>query len=104
VCGGSEGSPAQFAKGIPGGTGSGGGAGFVANARPRTDEELTDEKPRRRSVVPRAGCFAPVGEWRPVNFDAETYKGRNTVERSFSLFKQWRAGVVLYAVLIWFRQ
>ncbi|WP_441869230.1 IS5 family transposase [Pseudarthrobacter sp. TAF60_1] len=55
---------------------------------------------------------------RPVNFDAETYKGRNTVERSFSLFKQWRgvatrydklaltyrAGVVLYAVVIWLRQ
>lgn len=55
---------------------------------------------------------------RPVNFDSETYKGRNTVERSFSLFKQWRgiatrydklaltyrAGVVLYAVVIWLRQ
>ncbi|MBT2597893.1 IS5 family transposase [Arthrobacter sp. ISL-72] len=55
---------------------------------------------------------------RPVNFDSETYKGRNTVERSFSLFKQWRsiatrydkpaltyrAGVVLYAVAIWLRQ
>lgn len=25
-----------------------------------------------------------------MDFDAETYKGRNTVERSFSLFKQWR--------------
>lgn len=55
---------------------------------------------------------------RPVNFDSETYKGRNTVERSFSLFKQWRGvstrydklaltyrtGVVLYAVVIWLRQ
>ena len=55
---------------------------------------------------------------RPVNFDSETYKGRNTVERSFSLFKQWRAiatrydklaltyraGVMLYAVVIWVRQ
>ena len=54
----------------------------------------------------------------PVNFDAETYIGRNTVERSFSLFQQWRgiatrydklaltyrAGVVLYAVVIWLRQ
>ncbi|MEY9776430.1 transposase [Arthrobacter sp. MW3 TE3886] len=55
---------------------------------------------------------------RPVGFDAETYKGRNSVERSFSLFKQWRAvatgydklaltyraGVVLYAAVIWLRQ
>ena len=55
---------------------------------------------------------------RPVNFDSETYKRRNTVERSFSLLKQWRgiatrydklaltyrAGVVLYAVVIWLRQ
>jgi transposase len=53
-----------------------------------------------------------------VDFDSETYKGRNSVERSFSLFKQWRAiatrydklaltyraGVVLYAVVIWLRQ
>lgn len=52
---------------------------------------------------------------RPVNFDSNIYKGRNTVERSFSLFKQWRAiatrydklaltyraGDVLYAVVIW---
>lgn len=49
-----------------------------------------------------------------MNFDAETYKGRNTVERSFILLKQmawyrhrydrlvltYRAGVVLYAVVI----
>ncbi|BCW44874.1 hypothetical protein StoSoilB5_20580 [Arthrobacter sp. StoSoilB5] len=27
---------------------------------------------------------------RPVNFDSETYISRNTVARSFSLFKQWR--------------
>jgi transposase len=33
---------------------------------------------------------------RPVNFDAETYKGRNTVERSFSLFKQWRGIATRY--------
>ncbi|QHK20145.1 transposase [Pseudarthrobacter psychrotolerans] len=53
-----------------------------------------------------------------MNFDAETYKGRNTVERSFIIFKQWRgiairydklaltyrASVVLYAVVIWLRQ
>lgn len=52
-----------------------------------------------------------------MNFDSDAYKGRNTVERSFSLFKQraittrydklaltYRAGVVLYAVVIWLRQ
>lgn len=53
-----------------------------------------------------------------MNFDSETYKGRNTVERSFSLFKQWRgiatrydklaltygAGVDFCAVVIWLRQ
>jgi putative transposase len=33
---------------------------------------------------------------RPVNFDSETYKGRNTVERSFSLFKQWRGIATRY--------
>ncbi|NKX55884.1 IS5 family transposase [Arthrobacter sp. E918] len=55
---------------------------------------------------------------RPVNFDAETYKGRAAVEQSFNLFKQWRgiatrydklaltyrAGIALYACLIWLRQ
>ncbi len=55
---------------------------------------------------------------RPPNFDAESYKGRNVVERSFALFKQWRAiatrydklaityrgGVVLCAITIWLRQ
>jgi transposase len=56
---------------------------------------------------------------RPVNFESETYKGRNTVERSFSssnnlrgiaarydkLALTYRAGVVLlYAVVIWLRQ
>jgi transposase len=55
---------------------------------------------------------------RPVDFDSEAYKGRSVVEQSFSLFKQWRsiatrydklaityrAGVALYASLIWLRQ
>lgn len=58
------------------------------------------------------------GAYPLVNFDAETYKGRNPAERSFSLFKQWRciatrydklaltyrAGVVLYGVVIWLGQ
>jgi transposase len=55
---------------------------------------------------------------RPVDFDTEAYKGRAVVEQSFKLFKQWRgiatrydklaltyrAGVALYACLIWLRQ
>jgi transposase len=52
---------------------------------------------------------------RPPAFDAEDYKQRNTVERSFNVFKQWRGlatrydklaltyrgGVVLRAITIW---
>jgi putative transposase len=55
---------------------------------------------------------------RPPAFDAETYKGRNVVERSFNDHKQWRGlatrydklaavyrgGVVLRAITIWLRQ
>jgi transposase len=55
---------------------------------------------------------------RPVDFDSEAYKGRSVVEQSFSLFEQWRsiatrydklaityrAGVALYASVIWLRQ
>jgi transposase len=52
---------------------------------------------------------------RPTGFDAEIYKGRNVVERSFNRLKNWRgiamrsdktarnyqAGVTLAATLIW---
>jgi transposase len=52
---------------------------------------------------------------RPPNFDAEDYKGRNVVERSFNITKHWRAlatrydklaityrgAVVLRAVTLW---
>ncbi len=52
---------------------------------------------------------------RPPGFDAEAYKDRNVVERSFALVKQWRgvatrydklaityrAGAVLHACLTW---
>ena len=55
---------------------------------------------------------------RPVTFDAEIYKTRNTVERSFNLFKQWRGlatrydklaltyrgGGVLRAITLWLKQ
>jgi transposase len=55
---------------------------------------------------------------RPPSFDAETYKHRNVVERSFNDHKHWRGlatrydklaavyrgGVVLRAITIWLRQ
>lgn len=54
---------------------------------------------------------------RPVSYDAEVYKGRNVVERSFNALKNWRAlatrydklgviyrgGAVLAAILTWLR-
>ncbi|GAA1678193.1 hypothetical protein GCM10010977_29780 [Citricoccus zhacaiensis] len=54
---------------------------------------------------------------RPVGYDPEAYKRRNVVERSFNVFKQWRAlatrydklaltyrgGVVLRAITIWLK-
>ena len=55
---------------------------------------------------------------RPPTFDAETYKGRNVIERSFNDHKQWRGlatrydklavvyrgAVVLRAITLWLRQ
>lgn len=54
---------------------------------------------------------------RPPSFNAEDYRGRNVVERSFNVFKQWRGlatrydklaityrgGVVLRAITIWLK-
>lgn len=71
--------------------------------------EPDDQKHHRLGRGSRGG--------RPVGFDAEKYKGRNVVERSFGALKQWRglatrydklrltyrAGVVLSAVCIWLR-
>jgi transposase len=73
---------------------------------PEPDDQLGHRRRRGR----RGG--------RPGNFDTETYKNRNVVERSFNLFKQWRGlatrydklaltyrgGVVLCAITIWLRQ
>ena len=72
--------------------------------------EPDDQIGHRRRRGPRGG--------RPVNFDRDQYKGRNVVERSFNLFKQWRGlatrydklaltyrgGVVLRAITVWLRQ
>jgi putative transposase len=55
---------------------------------------------------------------RPPKFDAQAYKGRNVVERSFNVLKQWRGlatrydklaityrgGVVLGAIICWLRE
>ncbi len=52
---------------------------------------------------------------RPVNFDADRYRGRNVVERGFNRIKNWRGlatrydkhvliyrgGVVLASILLW---
>lgn len=54
---------------------------------------------------------------RPVGFDAQAYRGRNVIERAFNKLKNWRgiatrydkhavnyrAGVVLAAVVLWLR-
>lgn len=54
---------------------------------------------------------------RPPNFDSETYRGRNVIERSYCHLKQWRglatrydkhartyrAAVILNAVITWTR-
>lgn len=72
--------------------------------------EPDDEKSHRRRRGSAGG--------RPVARDAEVYKKRNVVERSFDVFKQWRGlatrydklaltyrgGVVLRAITIWLRQ
>ena len=54
---------------------------------------------------------------RPPGFDAEAYRGRNVIERSFNALKQWRGlatrfdklaityrgGIILAAILQWLR-
>jgi transposase len=69
--------------------------------------EKTDQVRHRRERGSAGG--------RPVNFDAQTYKNRNVVERGFNRIKQWRGlatrydkhavvyrgGVVLAAIMLW---
>ena len=47
-----------------------------------TIPERSDQIERRKAKGSRGG--------RPPDFDAETYRYRNTVERSFNRLKQWR--------------
>lgn len=71
--------------------------------------EPADQQANRKRRGSRGG--------RPPNFDADLYKQRNVVERSFALLKQWRAlatrydkhatiyrgAVVIAAILTWLR-
>ncbi len=71
--------------------------------------EPRDQQAHRRPRGQRGG--------RPVSYDAEAYKGRNVVERSFNALKNWRGlatrydklavlyrgGAVLAAILGWLR-
>ena len=71
--------------------------------------EPADQQGHRRRRGFRGG--------RPPAFDSQDYRGRNVVERSFNLFKQWRGlatrydklaltyrgGAVLRAITIWLK-
>jgi transposase len=71
--------------------------------------EKSDQLTRRQAKGSRGG--------RPPEFDAETYRDRNHVERTFNRLKRWRgiatrydkharnyrAGIVLASILIWLR-
>ncbi len=74
---------------------------------PHTIPEPKDQKANRLRRGSQGG--------RPVGFDWETYKHRNTVERCFNRLKQWRglamrtdkhahnyeAGLLLGAIVMW---
>ena len=53
-----------------------------------TIPEKSDQIARRKAKGSRGG--------RPPSFDAETYKKRNTVERSYVRLKQWRGIATRY--------
>lgn len=69
--------------------------------------ERSDQQRHRKNRGTQGG--------RPVGFDAETYRNRNVVERSYNRFKQWRGlatrydklavvfrgGAILRSILIW---
>ena len=71
--------------------------------------EPADQVRHRRNRGSRGG--------RPVEYDRDDYKGRNTIERAFNRLKNWRGlatrydkhalvyrgGLVLGAILIWLR-
>jgi putative transposase len=53
-----------------------------------TIPEKSDQIARRKAKGSKGG--------RPPGFDSETYKQRNTIERSFSRVKQWRGLATRY--------
>jgi putative transposase len=69
--------------------------------------ERSDQQRHRRN----RGCTGG----RPVDFDADTYRGRNVIERSYNQLKQWRGlatrydklavifrgGAVVRSIFIW---
>lgn len=109
-----------------------------ARGRPRTrPERVRGDKAyssrANRELLRRRGIKAVIAEpkdqaghrkrrgttgGRPPSFDLQDYKNRNTVERGFNVFKQWRGlatrydklaltyrgGVVLRAITIWLNE
>jgi putative transposase len=74
--------------------------GDKAYSHPSTRRELRRRKvrhtiPERRDQVERRRAKGSAGG-RPPKFDAELYRRRNTVERSFGRFKQWRGIATRY--------
>jgi len=74
--------------------------GDKAYSHPSTRRELRRRKlrhtiPERRDQVERRRAKGSAGG-RPPKFDAELYRQRNTVERSFGRFKQWRGIATRY--------
>ena len=71
--------------------------------------EKTDQQTNRKNRGSKGG--------RPVDFDAEAYKGHNVVERAFNKLKDWRGlatrydkhaliyrgGMVLASIVLWLR-
>ena len=92
----------------------------VGGGRPRArpDAVLADKAYAsgvNRRMLRARKIRAVIPEKSPPAFDADAYKDRNVVERSFALIKQWRgiatrydklaityrAGAVLHACLAW---
>ncbi|WP_376778639.1 transposase, partial [Phytoactinopolyspora halotolerans] len=71
-----------------------------AYSHPSTRRELRRRRvghtiPERRDQVERRKAKGSAGG-RPPSFDPERYKLRNTVERGFGRFKQWRGIATRY--------
>jgi transposase len=59
------------------------------------DKRIKHTIPERSDQIARRKAKGSKGG-RPPGFDAELYRLRNTVERSFSRFKQWRGLATRY--------